>query len=85
MRKTNQGFGFFNQTITKDNRRLRIVLSDKSDDFTKVVASWFSQDYFVIHDCICVLISSRVKTLPSSAAWIPSSTAATSSSVSSAS
>ena len=46
MRKTNQGFGFFNQTITKGNRRLRIVLSDKSDDITKVVASWFSQDYF---------------------------------------
>ena len=43
------------------------------------------EDYFVIHDCICVLISSRVKTLPSSAAWIPSSTAATSSSLSSAS
>jgi hypothetical protein len=39
MRKSKQGFGFCNQTITKSDRRLRIVLSNKSDDFTKVVAS----------------------------------------------
>jgi hypothetical protein len=68
MRKTNQGLGFSNQTITKSDCCMRIVLSDKSDNFTKVVAGWFCQHYFVIHDCICVFISSRLKTLPSSAA-----------------
>jgi len=46
----NQRFGFCNQAITKSDRRRRIVLSDKGDDFTKVLASWFSKDYFVIHD-----------------------------------
>ena len=33
--RTNQSFGFSNQTITKGESPLRIVLSDKSDDLTK--------------------------------------------------
>ena len=37
------------------DRRRRIALSDKGDDFTKVVASWFSQDYFVSPEFFVVL------------------------------
>jgi hypothetical protein len=52
-------------------RTSRQIRSASLDDFTKVVGSWFSQNYFVIHDCICILISSRPKT-PPPPAWIPS-------------
>ena len=57
MRKTNQRFGFCYQTIPKGDRRLGIVLSDKSDDFTKVVASWCFLERLVMQQFVSIHLS----------------------------